>query len=344
MRKAENSQSQDGEPTNAEQPQTQPPAGNTGLEIAIGAGVAALPLVMATELAGEADSFKKLGPPSMHWSEETLDPDDEKRIRGKSDNRAWVHPDKRNQSLKSSSDSIFFAIKDFFKKQAEKMKKAFGSRPEPKKKADIPKAVNDALNHYDWSEWQDGMGPNLAHHIEEACTDGATDIGDALGPHRPQDYHNVHSYAKEYGMRRAAELVGKYVMPDGTVVEAKRPKMWIDETTRRHLKNWLNDQLNIGKNWTEIANSLYNQAGEIGFPYMSDWRARTIARSEASMAYNRGVVAGLHDAGIDKVEVIDGTGDDICAPVNHKIWTLEEAEANPLGHPNCSRHFLGVLE
>jgi hypothetical protein len=44
------------------------------------------------------------------------------------------------------------------------------------------------------------------------------------------------------------------------------------------------------------------------------------------------------------VDVLDGDDDEPCASANGARWTVEEAEANPLGHPNCTRAFSPVVE
>jgi len=73
-------------------------------------------------------------------------------------------------------------------------------------------------------------------------------------------------------------------------------------------------------------------------------RALTIARTETGHGYNLGAVASYRTAGVREVDVLDGDDDPICAAANGARWTLEEAEANPLGHPNCVRAFSPVVE
>lgn len=73
------------------------------------------------------------------------------------------------------------------------------------------------------------------------------------------------------------------------------------------------------------------------------WRAERIARSESAIAYNHANVLGYSQAGVEKVEVIDGTEDDICEAANGQEWTLTEALADPIGHPNCTRSLLPIV-
>lgn len=72
-------------------------------------------------------------------------------------------------------------------------------------------------------------------------------------------------------------------------------------------------------------------------------RALTIARTETGTAYNRGAVAAYRAGGVTHVDVLDGDDDEVCAAANGARWTLDEAEANPLGHPNCVRAFSPIL-
>ncbi len=57
-----------------------------------------------------------------------------------------------------------------------------------------------------------------------------------------------------------------------------------------------------------------------------------------------GAVVSYQEAGIKEVDVLDGDGDAICAQADGQRWTLEEAQANPLGHPGCTRAFSPVVD
>lgn len=69
------------------------------------------------------------------------------------------------------------------------------------------------------------------------------------------------------------------------------------------------------------------------------WRASRIARTESAIAYNHGQVFGAKQAGLTHVHVTDGDKDADCAAANGATWTLEQALANPVSHPNCTRAF-----
>lgn len=69
-------------------------------------------------------------------------------------------------------------------------------------------------------------------------------------------------------------------------------------------------------------------------------RARAVAISELGHAQNAATAERYKDAGVQKVEILDGGDDDsapACELANGQIWTVELFEANPMQHPNCSR-------
>lgn len=69
-------------------------------------------------------------------------------------------------------------------------------------------------------------------------------------------------------------------------------------------------------------------------------RARAVARAELGEAQNTATATRYGEAGVDKVEILDGGADDsapACQEANGKIWTLELFDAHHLQHPNCSR-------
>lgn len=72
-------------------------------------------------------------------------------------------------------------------------------------------------------------------------------------------------------------------------------------------------------------------------------RALLVARTELGTAQNLGSVAAYRAGGVTHVEVLDGDDDEPCASANGSRWTLDEAEANPLGHPNCTRSFAPLV-
>jgi len=68
--------------------------------------------------------------------------------------------------------------------------------------------------------------------------------------------------------------------------------------------------------------------------------ARTVARAELGSAQNAATAGRYRNAGVEKVEILDGGAADsapACNLANGQIWTLALFEQNVLQHPNCSR-------
>ena len=114
----------------------------------------------------------------------------------------------------------------------------------------------------------------------------------------------------------------------------------IDDTTREFARATVQTALeaNAGISAAELSRALQESRA------FSPDRALMIARTESAIAVNHGAVIGYRAAGYDKVEVSDGDGDEDCAAVDGAIWTIEEAMANPIAHPNCTRSFSPYVE
>lgn len=74
------------------------------------------------------------------------------------------------------------------------------------------------------------------------------------------------------------------------------------------------------------------------------WQAERIARTEAGHTFNVASSALMRDAGVEHVDIVDGDDDPPCGEWNGSRKTLDEYEAEPLGHPNCTRIGLPVIE
>jgi uncharacterized protein with gpF-like domain len=113
----------------------------------------------------------------------------------------------------------------------------------------------------------------------------------------------------------------------------------VPETTRDSIRGWVKAGTEDGWSVDKIARQIREDGQDI-----SKSRATTIARSESATAYNGGATLAYRDAGVEKVRVHDGDEDAECAEADGQIWTLDEAEANPIAHPNCTRAFSAVIE
>jgi hypothetical protein len=62
------------------------------------------------------------------------------------------------------------------------------------------------------------------------------------------------------------------------------------------------------------------------------------------MAYNDSAVQTYRTLDVEHVQVIDGDGDAECSHADGATWTIDQALSSPLGHPNCVRDFIPVVE
>lgn len=113
----------------------------------------------------------------------------------------------------------------------------------------------------------------------------------------------------------------------------------VAETTRDEIRAIIDTGTSEGLSVTEMAKRI-RERGEIN----SKSRSLMIARTESAVAYNMGATHAYEDAGVKKVEVLDGDSDDECASANGQVWTLQEARDNPIAHPACVRAFAPIIE
>jgi SPP1 gp7 family putative phage head morphogenesis protein len=112
----------------------------------------------------------------------------------------------------------------------------------------------------------------------------------------------------------------------------------VSDTMRDNVQRIVGHGTDTGQSIAEIAKGLR----EYG---VTDSRSRSemLARTESATAYNRGATLAYRDAGIERVRVMDGDEDEACAAADGQIWTVDEAEENPIAHPNCTRAFIPVV-
>jgi HK97 family phage portal protein len=114
----------------------------------------------------------------------------------------------------------------------------------------------------------------------------------------------------------------------------------VNQTTKDAISEQVAEGLRRGYSVTQIANGRPEEkyGGVQGvFSDATDYRAEMIARTEAAFAYNGAQVADYGAAGVSYVEILDGQGDAECADADGSVWTLDDYDANPIAHPNCSR-------
>jgi hypothetical protein len=147
--------------------------------------------------------------------------------------------------------------------------------------------------------------------------------------------------AAEWARKHAASMLGKKILPDGSVIDDANPDYDITESTRRIVKNAIASGLENNKTQEEIVDDLMKK----GF---SEERARNIAENEVAAANEGGTMQAYIDAEDAGVPIMkgwnsvgdDGVDEDICAkneaqgpiPVSQ---AFQSGHMAPLGHNRC---------
>lgn len=112
----------------------------------------------------------------------------------------------------------------------------------------------------------------------------------------------------------------------------------IAETTRERVREIVAQGVADGLSAAELGDRLQGASG-----LFDELRAETIARTETATVLNEAAIAQYGEFGVEQVTVVDGDGDDACAEADGQTWSLAEAEANPIAHPNCVRTFTPLV-
>jgi hypothetical protein len=143
---------------------------------------------------------------------------------------------------------------------------------------------------------------------------------------------DFHALAESYAKKRCAELVGKKVLEDGTIIDSPSDYAILD-STREMLRADLTDWMDQGLAPADISKNIQDSYG------FSESRADCIARTETGFTWNTATINTYRSGGCKYVTVYDGDHDDECAEANEQIWTLDYADDHQLEHPNCVRSF-----
>jgi HK97 family phage portal protein len=152
---------------------------------------------------------------------------------------------------------------------------------------------------------------------------------------------------------RAANVTLAWDLGNENVMDARKAlsdlAMRINETTKKRLAAVIQDGLSRGYNMGQIANG-FQDIGSDGQPVglrfpgihgvfdeATGDRVEVIARSESALIFGRASSAAYREAQRHRLQIFDGTGDEACADWAGRVVTVDEYEANLIGHPNCVR-------
>ncbi len=182
-------------------------------------------------------------------------------------------------------------------------------------------ATTDILDEVDWDEHASNMVDVMVPKYMDLLEIAWGDAGDKLSVLGAFDVKNPHVQS--------------------TVKDLAKQVTGMADSTKDDLRGLLDRAFSADK--TPSTDEIAKQIRDYGIT-SSTSRSETIARSETATAYNVGAVMSYREANVDKVEVMDGDGDAECSEADGQIWSLEDAEANPIAHPNCTRAFAPVVE
>jgi hypothetical protein len=184
---------------------------------------------------------------------------------------------------------------------------------------------------------------DVAAELSAAAVNALQDVGGAVGV----DLTTAPEAAIQFARERGALLVGKRIV-NGTIIDNPNGMFSVSDTLRGMIRDRVAQSISEGWSPQELASSLRDQFG--------DWRAETIARTETGYAYNNAAAEGYRELGVEYLEIVDGDG---CLPDGHddtagtpsgepgvieddaeadgQVWTVDQFQEHPLGHPNCVR-------
>lgn len=181
-------------------------------------------------------------------------------------------------------------------------------------KADLP-SVRDLMDSGDWEK----LDPLVRRFYIEVIELSWNSWNVALGV-------DIDFALEDPAVTRALKLATEHIRE-------------IEDEIRENLKNALQYASEHGWGIDELVRGDGSQPGLRDLLVDEDY-ARTVARAELGSAQNAATAERYKDAGVKKVEILDGGAEDsapACDLANGQIWTLELFERNSLQHPNCSR-------
>ena len=199
--------------------------------------------------------------------------------------------------------------------------------------AALTAATGRLVDAYHWQDAWGRVAANILPHAAEVATSAANAAAGALSADAAA-LAQAQQDASAWASGRAAEMVGRTRLPDGTLIDHPNAKWRIDESTRQMIRDEVAAGLREGKTVAEIAEAIRTGAA------FSPARAAMIARTEMALARNHGTLAGVRASGGDRVAVTDGEEyDSACQEADGQTWSADYAAAHPLEHPRCVRQF-----
>lgn len=152
--------------------------------------------------------------------------------------------------------------------------------------------------------------------------------------------------AIDYSIRRSAELIGKKILKDGSIIDNPKANYAITDTTRTEIRNLIGKAVDNGWTNQELADNL-----EENYSF-SEARSSMIARTETNLADNNISVDTYKTAGIKKKRWLTAHDDkvDPHCTANEAQGAIgidakfSSGQVAPPSHPNCRCTIIAVID
>lgn len=255
--------------------------------------------------------------------------------------------DRSRPIIRTTRKEFTDVVADFFKQQPAKLAAQIVQARARMTKAAEEEDVDAIVESLDLSAWG-ALGADVEPLLLKIALDGIAVAFKQIGfAPSPDIVAQVNQKAVEWAKERAAELVGKRVLVDGSVVDNPNAAYAITESTREQLRSLVVDAIEEGTSSTDLATQL-----EESYAFSED-RAETIARTELAAADVQGNLTAYRDSGMvsGKEWILGsehGEGDpDECDDASEMgVVPLDDdfgGIGDPPAHPNCVCDILPVL-
>lgn len=182
--------------------------------------------------------------------------------------------------------------------------------------------------------------------LEEVTKDGIVKALLQIGMSEENITETMSQLAIDYAKQRGAELVGKRILPDGTIIDNPHAEWAIEQSTRDLLRGDVTKAVEEGWSTNKLRDEL-----EKNYAF-SEERADMIARTETAFADSRGNMIAYKESGlvVGKEWILGSEHDldDICdANAAQGVVALNEpfqdGSMEAPAHPNCICDVLPVV-
>lgn len=183
-----------------------------------------------------------------------------------------------------------------------------------------PKDLRKRAESFPWDEWDEKLRDMYEPLYREAAQLGAEVSLSGLEAELDESDPFVSKFMTSYIGERITQLQG---------------------TTKDRVIDLIRDALDDGDETEtpqKLGKAILDTVSET-FSGYERWRADRIGRTETGFGFNQGTVLAADQEGFEQVDVTDGDSDPECEEANGAVWSIDDALANPLEHPNCVRAF-----